>query len=78
MKARWDGELEYGIEWGGHDTSPPISVSPEGTLSLISLLDYEDQSRFSLVVTATPLDQPELATTTIVIVEVRIFFNFSI
>ncbi|KAG7169023.1 fat-like cadherin-related tumor suppressor-like, partial [Homarus americanus] len=48
--ARYDGELEYSVEWGGHETSPPVSVSSQGTLTLTSLLDHEDIHRLSLIV----------------------------
>lgn len=50
--------------------SPPVSVSPEGTLTLTSLLDHEVVHRLSLIVTASPVDKPELASSTSVIIEV--------
>lgn len=68
--ARFDGELEYSIEWGGHESSPPVSVSPLGSLTLTALLDHETDRRLSLIVTATPVDRPELASSTNVILEV--------
>ncbi|XP_063848744.1 fat-like cadherin-related tumor suppressor homolog isoform X3 [Scylla paramamosain] len=69
--ARFDGELEYSIEWGGHESSPPVSVSPLGSLTLTSLLDHEKDRRLSLIVTATPTDRPELASSTNVVLEVQ-------
>nr|XP_053631087.1 fat-like cadherin-related tumor suppressor homolog isoform X2 [Cherax quadricarinatus] len=69
--ARYDGELEYTVEWGGHEISPPVSVSSEGTLTLTSLLDREDVRRLSLIVTAMPVDKPELAASTNVVIEVQ-------
>ncbi|XP_042222155.1 fat-like cadherin-related tumor suppressor homolog isoform X3 [Homarus americanus] len=69
--ARYDGELEYSVEWGGHETSPPVSVSSQGTLTLTSLLDHEDIHRLSLIVTALPTDKPELASSTNVVIEVQ-------
>lgn len=69
--ARFDGELEYTVEWGGHEMSPPVSVSPGGILTLTSLLDHEEVHRLSLIVTAMPVDKPELASSTTVVIEVQ-------
>ncbi|KAG0721076.1 Protocadherin Fat 1 [Chionoecetes opilio] len=69
--ARFDGELEYSIDWGGREASPPVSVSPVGRLTLTALLDHEKDRRLSLIVTATPTDRPELASSTNVVLEVQ-------
>lgn len=70
VAARYDGDVEYSIEWGGHEVTPPVSVSPTGTLTLTSLLDHESIRRLSLIVTAMPTDKPELAASTNVVIEV--------
>lgn len=71
MAARYDGELQYVVDWGGHEVSPPVSVSPSGTLTLTALLDHEETQRLSLIVTAVPIAEPELAASTTVEIEVR-------
>ena len=71
VKARWNGDIEYSVEWQDLESSPPILVSPEGILKLVSLLDYEIEARFSLIVIATPKEQPELSSNCIVVIEVQ-------
>lgn len=70
VAARYDGELQYVVDWGGHEVSPPVSVSPSGTLTLTALLDHEETQRLSLIVTAVPIAEPELAASTTVEIEV--------
>ncbi|XP_064094852.1 fat-like cadherin-related tumor suppressor homolog isoform X3 [Macrobrachium nipponense] len=69
--ARYDGELEYTVDWGGQEVTPPVSVTQEGILTLTSRLDREEIQRLSLIVTALPVDEPELATSTNVVIEVH-------
>lgn len=76
VAARFEGALEYTVDWSG-DGAPPIGVSPEGMLTLRTLLDYEKQIKFTIEVSAFPLSEPELSTSTIVIIEVCSFPTIS-
>ncbi|CAL4064237.1 unnamed protein product, partial [Meganyctiphanes norvegica] len=71
VAARYPGALGYSVEWNHQDISSPVSISQEGILILSGLLDYEIMSRFILVVIAQPLDQPQLAQETTVVIEVQ-------
>ena len=69
--ARYSGPLKYSVSWPGSSSSAPVSIVAKGTMTLTAILDREADALLTLVVTAEPLDTPELAVTTIVDIEVR-------
>ena len=69
--ARYSGPLKYSVSWPGSSSSAPVSIDAKGTMTLTAILDRESDALLTLVVTAEPLDTPELAVATIVDIEVR-------
>ena len=71
LGARYSGPLKYSVLWPGSSSSAPVSIVAKGTMTLTAILDRESDALLTLVVTAEPLDTPELAVATIVDIEVR-------